>query len=265
MSGAIVGGTLNLQDATIEDIDFSSSCISSLEVSQFNRPVKGKLHLKGLRYKAITSLTDAHSCLEWLRLQPADDLYSPQPYEQLAGMLREMGHRSDAKSVLYEADDMLMKRDRRRWYRKPSLKLILWTLFLGYVMHPLWKWIAGYGHYPWRAFLGIIVFCFIGWGVFAWSYSEKIMYENKQPPDLRPQFVPLVYSLDVLLPVIDFGEESYWRPSVKSVGKLAIKNWEIRIPIGKLVFYYQVIHIMAGYVLTIAFLAALSGFFSRSK
>lgn len=254
LKGAIVDGTLNLQGAEIEDIDLTGASVASLEDSQSNWPKKEKLHLKGFRYKTIISPTDANSRLEWLRLQPADDLQSPQPYEQLAGVLREMGHRSDAKSVLYEKENMLMKRERSKCYRKTSLLLILYTLFIlfiKYVMHLLWKWIAGYGYYPWRAFVGIILFWIIGWIVFAWAYSEKIMYQIKQPPDPNRQFVAYVYSLDVMLPVIDFGEESCWHPKHTNDGELVLN--------------YQWGHTLVGYVLTIAFLAALSGFFSRSK
>ena len=90
-----INGTLILTHASI------GSLVD--EVSAW--PDDGMLELDGFTYESIggpTTPTDAKSRLEWLNLQSDEDLtydFKPQPYEQLAKALRQMGHTTDARLV----------------------------------------------------------------------------------------------------------------------------------------------------------------------
>ena len=107
--GATVAGVIDLTAAEFGTINDDARCW----------PGKGELVLDRCRYGAVTSgPVDAESRLEWLALQnPArwgEDFW-PQPYEQLARVLREMGHGADARTVLVEKERLQRAARRRHW------------------------------------------------------------------------------------------------------------------------------------------------------
>src|SRR5207249_10574398 len=61
-------------------------------------PGEGKLFLDGFTYDRISedSPLTAQSRIEWLHRQPHHK-FLPQPYEQLASVLRNMGHEREAR------------------------------------------------------------------------------------------------------------------------------------------------------------------------
>lgn len=66
-------------------------------------PAPGLLSLDGFVFAAIdeSAPTDSRTRLAWLRLQP-EGAFWPQPYEQLAKVLRQMGHERDAREIGYD-------------------------------------------------------------------------------------------------------------------------------------------------------------------
>ena len=89
--------------------------------------------VNGLTYGALTYLP-ARDRLDWLDRSTG---YSPQPFEQLAGYYRRLGHDEQARRVLF-AKERQRRRERAWWLR--------W-----------WGWLqdalAGYGYAPGRALL----------------------------------------------------------------------------------------------------------------
>ena len=70
-------------------------------------PAAGNLVIDGFTYSnigsaGVTASHDVHTRLKWIALQPG---YSPQPYRQLAKVLREMGDEKGAVKVLTAEGD----------------------------------------------------------------------------------------------------------------------------------------------------------------
>jgi hypothetical protein len=126
--------------------------------------------------------------LEWLAAATPE--YSPEPYERLAQVLRNTGEDADAREVL------LAKQRRRRETLPLAAKL--W----GYLQ----DWTVAYGYRPGRATLWMAVL----WG------AGAVAFARNPPPALRPNehppWNPALYALDLLVPVIDLGQEGYWLP-----------------------------------------------------
>jgi hypothetical protein len=140
-----------------------------------------ELRLDGARYTALQPVRTGPERLGWLDRDP--DGYRPQPYEQLATVYRQIGHEPDARTVL------LVKQRRRR--RQLSPAGAAWGL--------LQDGLVGYGYRPGRAALWLLVLIAVGTTVFS-------LY----PPGATSGgtvFNPPVYTLDLLIPIVDFGQE----------------------------------------------------------
>ncbi|WP_254878932.1 oxidoreductase [Streptomyces sp. NA04227] len=125
--------------------------------------------------------------LEWVAAATAE--YSPEPYEKLATVLRNTGEDADAREVL------LAKQRRRRETLPLAGKL--W----GYAQ----DWTVAYGYRPGRAAV---------WMAVLWFLSALAFAHAPHPPlkgQEHPQWNATLYSLDLLLPVINLGQEGYWR------------------------------------------------------
>ncbi len=127
--------------------------------------------------------------LQWLAAATPE--YSPLPYEQLALMYRNSGEDTNARAVL------LAKQRRRR----ETLPLV------GKVWGYLQDWTVAYGYRPAQAAL---------WMAVLWAASAVLFGAN--PPaalkgDESPHWNAALYSLDLLLPVISFGQENAWNPA----------------------------------------------------
>ncbi|MFB6616576.1 oxidoreductase [Streptomyces sp. NPDC056367] len=125
--------------------------------------------------------------LEWL--EAATPEYSPEPYERLAAVLRAGGEDADAREVL------LAKQRRRRATLPAGQKA--W----GYLQ----DWTVVYGYRPGRAAL---------WMAVLWAAGTLLFSQLDPPPikaDEHPQWNAALYALDLLLPVIDLGQQDQWK------------------------------------------------------
>ncbi len=213
-------------------------------------PERGNLDLDGFVYTRIaTDPIDAKSRLDWLARQPADQ-FKPQPYQQLAKVLREAGDNVGARRVLIAMENS------RHDYGK-----------LGALARP-WHWVLwatiGYGYRPWLALcwgIGIVMFGFLlfGLGYYegAITPSDKDAYctfaahdtnlHHGNPPPYYPRFSPLVYSLDTFLPIISFGQKDHWMPNPNT------GRWGYWLRV-----YQWIFHVGLGWVLTTLFVAGLT-------
>jgi hypothetical protein len=171
------------------------------------RALKG-FELDGFVYKTLTGeWIDAKSRLSLLDDWQRDNPFRPQPYYQLANVLRELGQESDVKQVL------IAKEEARR--RSLSWDAWAWNWFLGKSM--------AHGYQPqWLLILAVFPIL-LGGLMFAWGYRLHLMIPTKaeayaayeqtgQVPAFYPTFSPWLYSLDTFLPIINLGQKDKWRP-----------------------------------------------------
>ncbi|MFF3014837.1 oxidoreductase [Streptomyces sp. NPDC057939] len=123
--------------------------------------------------------------LAWVRRNPG---YAPQPYEQLALWYRRIGHDDDARRVL------LAKQRHRR--RTLSLPARAWGHLLDVTV--------GYGYRPWLAGVWLLTLTLLGTLVFGAGSPTSV-----KPGEGVP-FQPLVYTLDLLIPIGGLGQRAGW-------------------------------------------------------
>jgi hypothetical protein len=152
------------------------------------------LDLGGLTYQALDPLLPASERLRWLaRHRPGSGRpgSEPAPYEQLAAHYTAMGLPGRARQVLY------MRERVQRAAKAP----------LGRAWSLLQDITVGYGYQPWKAGLWLIVALAAGSAVFG----------AHPPPPVRsgpaPHFIPVIYTLDLLLPVVNLGQKYAFDPA----------------------------------------------------
>lgn len=227
-------------------------------------PWPAQLELDGFIYTHIQdeSPKDATTRLKWLSRQPPKP-FRPQPYEQLAKVLREAGHEEDAKKILIAKGDALRK---LAWREGRLLKSFLQFL-LGLS--------TGYGYRPGRPVLVLLGFLFLGFCVFKAGYQADVMAPVKQRSylisktlsenvpqkliwDDYPDFNAFIYSLDSLVPLVDLRQEEHWMPSPgKSgiCGAVPVAGWFVRV--------YYWLHVCLGWLFTTLGLAGLTGLIKK--
>lgn len=209
----------------------------------------------------------------------------PQPYEQLAAVFREMGHGEDARSVLI-VKEKLQRRARRARARNPFWRALLrlndnfLAVTVAYGRQPLlaflWLvmfWLVGVGVFGVAEAGGAfkpnnaVVLRSPEWtlcgvpaaeqrpfgappvamsGRASPGQSQLACYREQAEASSYPVFNPLFYSLDTLLPVLDLGQKSFWRPHpINRSGVVAINY-----------FYFQAI---VGWALSLLAVAGFSG------
>lgn len=213
----------------------------------------------------------------------------PQPYEQLAAVFREMGHGEDASSVLV-IKERLQRRARRARTESPVWRALLFLadgilgITLGYGRRPLFAlvwlvafWLAGVAIFAYAEGRGAVMpnsavvlrapewtLCGIGageqrplvasgpsQGLAAPGQTQLDCFRHRWEASSYPAFSPWMYSLDTLLPVLDMGQRSFWRPNpTKPGGRVAISY-----------FYFQSI---VGWALSLLAVAGFSGLVKSS-
>jgi hypothetical protein len=145
--------------------------------------------LDGLMYEALQPALPARRRLEWLARDPSG--YQPQPYEQLAAHYSKIGQPVEARRVLHT-----------REYRQRQTKPLL-----GRLWGVLQDVTVAYGYQPWRPLMWLAVLLVVG----------AVMYGISPPAPLpggeAPHFNPVVYTLDLLLPIVDLGQEHAFNPA----------------------------------------------------
>ena len=247
------GMSLRLEFAKVQTLDYAADSL----------PSPGKLELNGLVYEALgkKSPQKLEQHLNWLRLQPKES-FSFQPYEQLAKVLRATGNTDQSTSVLIGKEQDQLRYGNLNWLSK------VWKQVLGATI--------AYGYRPQQAFLFAIGVVAFGFFIFDWGYKtglitptdknctpsnsqqEQKVSQQKQKDYLNcpyyPKFDPLIYSLDIFLPIIDLRLKSYWLPNAnKGEDKL------FHIKSGEWLRYYLSLHIISGWVLTTLWVAGFSG------
>ncbi|NXY96458.1 membrane-associated oxidoreductase [Streptomyces sp. BR123] len=143
---------------------------------------------EGLTYRVLHPHLPAEERLPLLEREESG--YLPYAYEQLAAAYRTVGDEAAARTVMLAK----LRRHRRTLPRHTRL----WGL--------LQDATVGYGFRPLRA---------AGW-LLALLLTGSAAYGLRPPPPLKageaPEFNPVFYTLDLLLPIIGFGQEQAFAP-----------------------------------------------------
>ena len=283
--------------------------------------------LDGLEYGAFRELNwqSAHY-IEWLKKQTRGDLgleslhsFKPQPWHQLIGVLRKMGHQDIATeiSVAYEKHRYAI--DKVGAYQvlggvdgKTSFMLQV-THFLkranqkiAKFFHATFGLLAGYGYKPlrllwWMLFVWLfsaaMYFCAAYHGIF--TPSDPLVFQNvNYELDCRSfdmdgtartihnqdehgvthnwytcgklmgeytTFSPVAYSLDVILPLVDLGQEKTWGVYIESpaangaVELLTHWSWNHT---ARLLVWFEVLF---GWMASLMLVAVLTGLTERER
>jgi cytoskeletal protein CcmA (bactofilin family) len=170
------GGTVNV----------SYSAVDILQDEPRTWPAR--LRLDGLVYGALRPALPPEQRLAWLhRTGPG---YLPQPFEQLARTYRGVGDDRAARAV-----HLAQQRRRRATLAWPARA---------------WGWLqdimVGYGYQPARAALWLVALLLLGTAYF--QASHPAVAGIGRPP----AFNAFLYTLDLLLPIIDLTQQSAYAP-----------------------------------------------------
>jgi hypothetical protein len=184
--------------------------------------------LGGCRYRTIRDAS-VEERLAWLEGNRSG--YVPQIYDQLAEVYGAAGEETHQRDVL------VAKQRRRRgqlpWYGR------LWNLALDVLI--------GFGYRTGRALVPFAAFLALGWWYFGNAYDNGDIVSRSTAENMNvPPFRPLIYSLDQLVPVVNFGQRESWVASGDAQTLVTVM-------------------IIVGWILTTAIVAALTGLVRRNQ
>ncbi len=247
--GASVTGALSLNGATLGAIVDDPACW----------PATGDLRLNRCLYGAfLGSVVGARERLDWLSRQTPErwgEDFWPQPYEQLAKVLGEMGHDEDKRRVLVEKE-RLARRARRKRAGSPAMRLTL------LVKDAVMGLTTGYGRLPLLALVWMVVLWIAGAAFYAqldrtdamrpnspvvlrspeWvlcattrdqtaflpslgteraglaepGEAQLACYRRQPEASAYPKFNALMLSADAIIPGSGSGQGAYWSPDTRT-------------------------------------------------
>ena len=101
------------------DVDLTSAHVGDLWDDPESWAMCEHLHLSGFIYDVLHGGINVPDRLAWLKKGAVSRReFYPQPYEQLAKLLRETGHRSDARAIMVAKEKEQRKASRERWRRE---------------------------------------------------------------------------------------------------------------------------------------------------
>ncbi len=186
-------------------------------------------------------------------------IFIPQPHQQLAKALREIGDNAGAKRVLIDMED-----SRRKF---GNLSFLSW----------IWRWllkvVIGYGYRPAYALGWALLFIAIGSGLFWYNAdlitpTDRVAQFSASQFDAMaradyPAFSPVVYSLDAFLPIVSLGQKDRWAPNAYRGRVVHVPLWlpfrvDEWLTTGWLLRLYLWVDIGLGWLLTTLFVAGLT-------
>jgi hypothetical protein len=214
------GGRLVLRNASvdaIQDTDEEGAWPPVLDLDGFTYRRLGGL---GAEAEAGVARRGSPWFIDWLA---RDEPYTPQPSQQCAQVLREIGHPEIANAVLYAERE----RERKQAWRTGNnphgtgLTLLKWFVGYGYGQRLLWHPLA---------WVGALV-----------AAGTAVLHLTGVPSELAGIGAAVAYSLDTLLPIVELE---------KSFADIVLHGF------AKYYFYFQK---LMGWVLASFLIAGVSG------
>lgn len=213
------------------------SVLDGLRYASFSgqTPINGAERLEWLRRQSNEHLGDTDDGAG----------FRPQPWRQLQRVLRDMGHNEDAKQVGIAFQDRLLAIGKvGPWPKNMCSGGALLRSAVIRSWHYMFGKLAGYGYRP----VDLVAWMFAVWlacGAAYWwlalppqsamAPSEPLVFQSKYSKNCQPDpdpldvskkqgnwylctdlpgeystFSPFAFSLDLLLPVVDLGQEKAW-------------------------------------------------------
>jgi hypothetical protein len=270
--GMTVADGVFLRRAVIEGaIDFTTARIGTL-IDDADCWRAGGHIFDGFHYDRIAGSTDAETRIGWLKKQRADQLttdFAPQPWEQLIKVLREMGHPDEAAKVAMAKQDQIRvssagaKRNWSEWIKR-GLNWV-YGKGVGYGHRPIWTvyWMAGIcavfslAFYAGRetGYFGPtnpLIHASAAFDACGAPGEGKKLWTSKEcptPPEYTT-FQPFLYSLDLILPLVDLHQEADWAPLV--VNPAGETLWP-----GRVLRWMMWFEILFGWVASLTLVAVL--------
>ncbi|MBU2937069.1 MULTISPECIES: pentapeptide repeat-containing protein [Pacificibacter] len=316
LNGAIIGGQLGLRGMTLSvkaglaldlegvkiesgfffidiksvvgSIDLSSAHVGNLVDDPASWDKVTNLILDGFTYDRISgsqSSTDYKTRLRWLKTSDNSTAkFRPQPYNQLAKVLREMGHERDAREIKVVLAGKLKTQDRKERVIKPNGN---WGVGVASAWRDLsnaalWIWhvtslrFIGHGYKPENAIAVLLTLILFAWGAAdqAWKAgdfapnsalilnSDDWRALSNAPHQAQAwgetvvgkdweSFNSFAYAADVVIPIVDFSQTQAWAPSTN------------RGPWGATLWWARWLFTAAGWIISALGAAAITGVIRR--
>lgn len=271
---ARIGGALVLRQ--LQDPLQGASLADARAGALFDDTSTWGLHhvLDGFAYRRFApgAPTDSASRLGWLGHQAEAHLreeFRPDPWQRLIGVLRRNGHEQSAREVAIGLERHLRAAGR---IGLGAPLLLQWLARFG---HDLFGLVAGYGHRPLRLLVAAAAIWLVCAGVYGTAArlgtlapSATLMLAEPRlahcPPECPglpatlPAFQPFVYSLDVLVPLVDLQQKRYWKP-VRNAARGDASPW------GHALVALHWLEALCGWAIGLTLLASLSGLTERDR
>lgn len=184
--------------------------------------------LNDCSYKSLLPLTsDVSPRLEWIEASEGE--YAPQPYEQLASVLRAAGNDDKAREVA-----IAKERARAKTLRLPGK---MRSAFLGATV--------AYGYKPGRGLIWLAGLFVLNLAAFFWAKNDSDFRVIHDKGETLPEFHLPIFAVDHVLPVIELGQRSHW----STTGPFQ---------------YVQTLSDLAGWILVTVIIGAVTARFVRS-
>lgn len=231
LHGITVQGAMVVQNSVFaSELDLRWAKVGEYIDDEESWPEKGNLLIDDFEYQSISPI-NVEVRKRWLERMLLIDGYSPQPYTQLAKVLRKQGYEEATTKILIERQKARIKHSDLTFLSKT------WAHVMGII--------TGHGYRPARAIFFLIVLWLVGAAVFNIN-TDTMVYAEQASLDgsYTPQFQPLLYSIDTLLPIIELGVEKLWLPT----------GW---------MHYYNGVHKVLGWFLSTLSVVAITGFIRK--
>lgn len=194
LAGATIGRmlTLHVGERPTGEIDLSGATAGHLDDREAHWPTR--VHLNDFDYRSLphdgTSVPSVVERLRWLKL---NNRYVPQIYAQLAGVYQKAGFDDDAAKVSVAGETA-----RRR--SLPGL-----TGRASRLSGLLLRWTVRYGYRPLQVLWWLLALQIAGTITFHFAPGRLVATRDKVP-----DFNAFLYTLDLLLPVVNLKQRDFW-------------------------------------------------------
>jgi len=208
---AHVGGTLCLRELQTPLLGASLSGARAGALADDASSWGQRLVLDDFKYQRFAqgAPVDAAFRLDWLaRQEPLhlDEDYRPEPWRCLISVLRRTGRAHGASLVFMQRERHLGHIGR---IAADAPRALRW---LPQACHRVYGVLAGYGERPLRLVAALALAWLVCGGAYWAAEEQQAIAPTRAAARPLPEFHPWLYSLDLLLPLVDLRQAREWAP-----------------------------------------------------